>query len=195
MHLSHLSHVCLMFVSQMRQVQSVEGVRVRRGWMAKSHFFLPLCTFLCEISFVSYLSYEFYLIVGNWRNGEKDFLCFLYFLRALSYREKLKKRKEIISYISYISYEFYLIVGNWRWLSPHRAASWQDASRRCLTAVWLSTVPRSLLSTVTSSLHWARMPLPCGNILATLTRGSSSRMDCRHPPATFSASQHYLQSD
>ena len=31
LHLSHLSHVCLMFVSQMRQVQSVEGMRVRRG--------------------------------------------------------------------------------------------------------------------------------------------------------------------
>ena len=31
----------------------------------------------------------------------KNFLCFLPFLRALSYREKLKKRKERISYISY----------------------------------------------------------------------------------------------
>ena len=50
LHLSHLSHVCLMFVSQMRQVQSVESMRVRRGWMAKSHFFPPLCTFLCENS-------------------------------------------------------------------------------------------------------------------------------------------------
>ena len=36
-----------------------------------------------------YLSYEIYLIVGNW-----------------------KKRKEIISYVSYISYELNLIVRN-----------------------------------------------------------------------------------
>ena len=69
LHLSHLSHVCLMFVSQMRQVQSVEGVRVRRGWMAKSHFFLPLCTFLCEIPFVSYLSYESFI---SWEIEERE---------------------------------------------------------------------------------------------------------------------------
>ena len=34
------------------------------------------------------------------------------FLRALSYREKWKKRKEIISFVSYISYELNHIVGN-----------------------------------------------------------------------------------
>ena len=32
--------------------------------------------------------------MGNLINGEKDFFCLLYFLRALYFREKLKKRKE-----------------------------------------------------------------------------------------------------
>ena len=97
LHLSHLSHVCLMFVSQMRQVQSVEGVRVRRGWLAKSHFSLPLCTFLCENS--SFL---------NWENI-KNPCCLMWFSRVNSARGKYRKYRKFFLYLSYDNYK---LVGN-----------------------------------------------------------------------------------
>ena len=35
-----------------------------------------------RFSYVSYISYKLNVIVRNWRNGEKDFFCFLPFLRV-----------------------------------------------------------------------------------------------------------------
>ena len=100
LHLSHLSHVCLMFVSQMRQVQSVEGMRVRRGWMAKSHFFLPLCTFLCENS-----------CFQNWENI-KNPCCLMWFSRVNYARGNVGNVGKSFSPFLYFSYNNLKLVGN-----------------------------------------------------------------------------------